>query len=236
MCSSDLQYLGDYDNAAKYFEMEPELDDYYENMAMIQYLKGRKKEAVRTYVKGINKASKENKTNRMCDLAYFYKDILGDFRKAEGYYKRALAAAETEDDRQEVEWKLAYLYFRMGKKKDAKLHAQRSMEHFRKAKSGTEENYLQYRSFGPARLMRFGWLYICLGQTQKGLQMLEDMTRWQRCRQCRYRACYEGYQHLGLYYEAMGDLEKAGTCYKKALEFNNHDISITIALKRIQKL
>ncbi len=230
------QYLGDYDNAAKYFEMEPELDDYYENMAMIQYLKGKKKEAVRTYVKGINKASKENKTSRMCDLAYFYKDILGDLRKAEGYYKRALAAAETEDDRQEVEWKLAYLYFRMGKKKDAKLHAQRSMDHFRKAKSGTEENYLQYRSFGPARLMRFGWLYICLGQTQKGLQMLEDMTRWQRCRQCRYRACYEGYQHLGLYYEATGDLEKAGTCYKKALEFNNHDISITIALKRIQKL
>ncbi len=230
------QYLEDYDSALRYFEMEPELEDYYENVAMIQYLKGRKKEAVKTYVKGVNKASKEKKTSRMCDLAYFYKDILGDFKKAEGYYKRALAAAEDEDDLREVEWKLAYLYFRCGKKKDARIHAARSLEHFRKSGSGTEENYLNYLPFGPARLMRFGWLYICLGETQKGLKMLEDMTRWPRCRQCRYKACYEGFQHLGMYYEAVGDLGKARECYEKAYEFNGHDISIIIALKRIQKL
>lgn len=230
------QYLEDYDNALRYFEMEPELDDYYENVAMVQYLQGKKKDAVKTYVKGINRASKENKCSRMCDLAYFYKDILGDFRKAEGYYKKALAAAETEDDRQETEWKLAYMYFRMGKKKDARLHAAKSLEHFKKSGSGSEENYLKYYSFGPARLMRFGWLYICLGETEKGLAMLEDMTRWKRCRQCRYRACYEGYQHLGMYYEAAGDREKACEYYKKALEYNNHEISLTIALKRIEKL
>lgn len=230
------QYLEDYDNALKYFQMEPELDDYYENVATIQYLTGKKKEAVKTYVKGINKASKEDKTDRMCDLAYFYKDILGDFKKAEGYYKRALAAAVSDDDRREVEWKLAYMYFRMGKKKDARLHAAKSLEYFQKSGNGTEENYLKYYSFGPARLMRFGWVYICLGETEKGLKMLEDMNRWQRCRQCRYKACYEGYQHLGMYYEAVGDLEKAREYYKKAQEFNSHDISITIALKRTQKL
>lgn len=230
------QYQKDYDKALQYFEMEPELEDYYENVAMVQYLKGRKKEAVKTYVKGINKASKEDKCSRMCDLAYFYKDILGDFKKAEGYLKRALAAAGTEDDRREVEWKLAYLYFRAGKKKDARLHALKSLEHFKKSGNGTEENYLKYYAFGPARLMRFGWLYICLGETQKGLGMLEDMTRWQRCRQCRYKGCYEGYQHLGMYYEAQGELEKAGQCYEKALELNSHEISITIALKRIRKI
>ena len=79
-------------------------------------------------------------------------------------------------------------------------------------------------------------MYICLGETEKGLKMLEDMNRWQRCRQCRYKACYEGYQHLGMYYEAVGDLEKAREYYKKAQKFNSHDISITIALKRTQKL
>ena len=36
------QYMGDYDNALKYFEMEPGLDDYYENLANIYYLQGRK--------------------------------------------------------------------------------------------------------------------------------------------------------------------------------------------------
>lgn len=230
------QYMGDYDNALNYFQLEPDLDDYYENVAMVLYLQGKKREAIKTYVKGINKASKDNKTSRMCDLAYFYKDILGDFRKAEGYYKRALAAALTEDDRRETEWKLAYLYFRMGKKQDARLHAAKSLEHFKNSDSGTEENYLKYYSFGPARLMRFGWLYICLGETEKGLKMLKDMTRWKRCRQCRYKACYEGYQHLGMYYEAAGDREKACEYYKKALEFNNHEITITIALKRVQKI
>ena len=230
------QYMGEYDNALNYFQLEPDLDDYYENVAMVLYLQGKKREAIKTYVKGINKASKDNKTSRMCDLAYFYKDILGDFRKAEGYYKRALAAALTEDDRRETEWKLAYLYFRMGKKQDARLHAAKSLEHFKNSDSGTEENYLKYYSFGPARLMRFGWLYICLGETEKGLKMLKDMTRWKRCRQCRYKACYEGYQHLGMYYEAAGDREKACEYYKKALEFNNHEITITIALKRVQKI
>lgn len=230
------RYQNDYGNALKYFEMEPELDDYYENVATVQYLMGKKREAVRTYVKGINKASKENKCSRMCDLAYFYKDILGDFKKAEAYYKKALSYAGTEDERQEVEWKLAYMYFRQGKKKDAAIHAQRSLEHFKKSGSGTEEHYLKYYSFGPARLMRFGWIYICLGETQKGLGMLEDMTRWRRCRQCRFKGCYEGYQHLGMYYESIGDKEKACENYKKALELNDHDISITIALKRMQKL
>lgn len=230
------QYMKDYDNALKYFEMEPGLDDYYENMAMTKYLQGKKKEAVKIYINGINKASKENKCDRMCDLAYFYKDILGDYRKAEGYYKRALAAALTDDDRREVEWKLAYMCFRTGKQKDARLHAEKSLEYFKKSGNGTEENYLKYYSYGPARLMRFGWLYICVGETGKGLEMLENMTRWQRCRQCRYKGCYEGYQHLGMYYEATGDYEKAKEYYMKAKEFNDHEISIMIALKRIQKL
>ena len=76
------QYLEEYDNALKYFEMEPELDDYYDNVASIYYLQGRTREAVKTYVKGINKASKEDKTKRMSDLAYFYKEILCDFSSA----------------------------------------------------------------------------------------------------------------------------------------------------------
>lgn len=230
------QYLEDYDNALKYFQMEPDLDDYYDNVATVYFLKGKVKDAVKTYVKGINKASREEKCRRLSDLAYFYKELLGDFKKAEGYYKRGLAAALTEDDRRETEWKLAYLYFRMGRKNDARLHAASAMEHFKKSGSGTEENYLNYLSYRPARLMRFGWLYICLGETEKGLAMFREMNECQRCRQCRYQECYEGYQHLGMYYEAAGDLEEARKNYEKAWELNKHGIAIKIALKRIQKL
>lgn len=230
------QYLEDYDNALRYFQMEPELDDYYDDVAFVYFLQGKTKEAVKTYVRGINKATKENRCRRLCDLAYFYREMLGDFKKAEGYYKRALAAAQTADDQRETEWKLAYLYFRKGRKLDARIYALRSIEHFKKSDSGTEEDYLAYLSYRPARLMRFGWLYICMGETEKGLDMLRQMTGCGRCRQCRHQGCYESYQHLGMYYEATGDYEKARENYEKACELNQHGIATRIALKRIQKL
>ena len=135
-----------------------------------------------------------------------------------------------------MEWKLAYLYFRMGKKKDAKAHALSSLEHFKKSDNGTEEHYLAYLSYRPARLMRFGWLYICVGETEKGLSMFRQMTECRRCRQCRHKVCYEGYQHLGMYYEAVGDYEKARENYEKAMEFNDHEVAAKIAWKRIQRL
>lgn len=229
------QYLGDYDNALKYFNMEPDLDDYYDNVACVYFLQGKVKEAVKTYVKGINKASKEDKAGRMSDLAYFYKEYLGDNKKAEGYYKKAIMAADSEDDLHEAEWKLAALCFRQGKKAEAKLHAKKALEHFGKAGKGTEEDYLNYLSYRPARLMRFGWIYICLGETEKGLEMFKQMTECRRCRQCRHGGCFESYQYLGMYYEAIGDHEKAYENYKKAYEFNQHGIATSIAWKRIQK-
>ncbi len=229
------QYLEDYDNALKYFNMEPELDDYYDNVACVYFLQGKVKEAVKTYVKGINKASKEKKADRMSDLAYFYKEFLDDNRKAEGYYKKALAVAGTEDDLHEIEWKLAALCFRQGKKADARIHARKALEHFEKAERGTEADYLNYMSYRPARLMRFGWIYICLGETEKGLEMFRQMTECRRCRQCRHKGCFESYQYLGMYYEAAGDHRKAYENYKKAFELNQHGIAVRIAWKRIQK-
>lgn len=230
------QYMKDYDNALKYYEMEPELDDYYDNVASVYYLQGKTRAAIKKYEEGIRKASKEDKTKRFCDLAYFYKEILFDFKKAEVYYKKAIAAATTEDDRHETEWKIASLCFRMGKKLDARIHAIKAMEHFKKSDSGTEEDYLNYLSYRPARLMRFGWIYICMGETEKGLEMFRQMNQGLRCRQCRFKGCFESYQYLGMYYEAVGDREQAYENYRKAYELNSHGMATTIAWKRIQTL
>ena len=109
------------------------------------------------------------------------------------------------------------------------------MEHFEKAERGTEADYLNYMSYRPARLMRFGWIYICLGETEKGLEMFRQMTECRRCRQCRHKGCFESYQYLGMYYEAAGDHRKAYENYKKAFELNQHGIAVRIAWKRIQK-
>ena len=230
------QYMGDYENALKYFQMEPGLDDYYENMANVYYLQGKKKLAIQTYEEGIRKASKEDKSDRFSDLAYFYRHILRETKKAEYYYKKALAVATNDDDRHELEWKLAALYFTMGKRDNARLFARKSLEHFNKAGNGTEENYLNYLQYRPARLMRFGWIYICLGETQKGLSLFRQMTECHRCRHCRHRECFEAYQYLGRYYETTGDYEQALEYYEKAYAANDQDLVSAVSIEKVKEL
>lgn len=230
------QYMGDYDNALKYFEMEPGLDDYYENTANIYFLQGKKKLAIQTYEEGIRKASKENKSDRFSDLAYFYRHVLRDTKKAEYYYKKALSTATDDDDRHELEWKMAALYFTIGKKDNAKLFARKALEHFNKAGNGTEANYLDYLQYRPARLMRFGWIYICLGETEKGLTMFRQMTQCWRCRHCRHKECFEAYQYLGRYYETTGEYEKALEYYEKAYEINDQDLVSEISIEKVKEL
>ncbi len=217
------QYICEYDNALKYFQMEPGLDDYYENTANIYFLQGKRKLAIQTYEEGIRKASKENKSDRFSDLAYFYRHVLRDTKKAEYYYKKALSTATDDDDRHELEWKMAALYFTIGKKDNARLFARKALEHFNKAGNGTEANYLDYLQYRPARLMRFGWIYICLGETEKGLTMFRQMTQCWRCRHCRHKECFEAYQYLGRYYETTGEYEKALEFYGKAYEVDGED-------------
>lgn len=228
------QAMGDYDNALKYYEMEPGLDDYYDNVASIYHLQGKEKLAIKTYERGIHKASEADKADRISDLAYYYKEILRDYKKAKLYYKKALAAAKTNDQYRELEWKLASLYFMLGEKENAKLHAGKALEYFEKSDNGTQENYLNYAQYRPARLMRFGWVYICLGETEKGLDMFRQMTQCQKCRQCRYKACFESYWYLGRYYETAGDYKKALEYVEKAYELNDHDIAVTVSLKRLR--
>ncbi len=230
------QYMGDYDNALKYFQMEPGLDDYYENTANVYFLQGKRKLAIQTYEEGIRKASKENKSDRFSDLAYFYRHVLRDTKKAEYYYKKALSTATDDDDRHELEWKMAALYFTIGKKDNARLFARKALEHFNKAGNGTEANYLDYLQYRPARLMRFGWIYICLGETEKGLTMFRQMTQCWRCRHCRHKECFEAYQYLGRYYETTGEYEKALEFYEKAYEVNDQDLVSKISMEKVKEL
>ena len=131
---------------------------------------------------------------------------------------------------------MAALYFAMGKKDNAKLFARKSLEHFHKCKNGTEEDYLNYLQYRPARLMRFGWIYICLGETEKGLQMFRQMTQCWRCRHCRHRECFEAYQYLGRYYETVGDYEKALEWYERAYTINDQDLVSKISIEKVKEL
>lgn len=229
------QYMGDYKQALSYFQKATDQDEYYSWIGDVQYLQGRTGLAVITYKKGIQAAKKDQKASRLSALAAYYKDQAMDFKKAEAYFLKALAIETDEDELRELEWELAVICFRMGHFKDAKIHAQKSLEHFAKTKWACEEHYLNYRPYRPARLMRHGWLYICLGETEKGLGFLNQMNECLRCRQCRHQTCFESYLHLAMYYEAVGQYDKAIAYYEKSVEANPVAITPRATLEHLKK-
>ncbi len=224
-----------YDEAIEYLDKYPEDRNYYENVAAAYFLKGKERQAVQILEKGVRQASKEDKADRLSDLGYFYKEFLRDYRKAAAYYKKALAAATDDHDRHEIGWKLAFTYFLMGKADLAKQYAGESLENFKKCNMGKEADYLAYRQYRPARLMRFAWIYIGLGETEKGLGLLRDMLTCTRCRHCRHRDCFEAYLYLGRYYEGIGDYEKALEYCEKAYEINDHEVAVIVSVQELRK-
>lgn len=228
-------YLGEYENALKYFEMVPDDEDYYTNISEVYVYQNKYEEAVRILKKGIEQAKGEDKTTAFYELACYYKNYKYDFPKAEYYFKKALSHAGTEYKLYETEWRLAELYFRMGRLEDAKLYGERGLEHFRRSDRGTEEDYLGYGEYRPARLMRHGWLYIAAGETEKGLDYFRQMLSCTRCRQCRHRECFESYLYLGWYCEAVGEPEKALEYYQKGLNIVPYSLTLRSSIAMVEK-
>ena len=102
--------------------------------------------------------------------------------------------------------------------------------------TGKVEDYLNYKEYRPARLATIGWNYIALGETEKGLQMFQDMSACRKCRQCRHKACFEAPWYEGLYYEAIGEYEKAKECYERGLKIKPHSLALRFALRGIEQL
>lgn len=229
-------YLGDYRKALTYLNMVPNDEDYYDNVSDVYYLQGKPKDAARFLERGVRDAKNGTaKADAYVKLGGYYADYERNYKKAEYALKKALSLETREKELHDIEWLFAMLYFRMGKRKDAKLHAKRSLEHFEKSRWAREDDYLNYGEFRPARLMRHGWAYIALGETEKGLRMLKDMLTCTRCRQCRYPGCYEAFLYLGWYYEAVGDVKKATECYEKGLEYNEHSIKLRICIENLKR-
>lgn len=228
-------YLGEYENARKYLNMVPDDEDYYSNIADIYVREGNYEEAVKTLETGLENAEEENKPNACFELASHYKNYEYDFPKAEYYLKKALTHAAKERTMYEIEWRLGELYFRMGRLEDAKYYGQRALEHFRQSGCGTDEDYLNYGEYRPARLLRHGWIYIALGDTRKGLDYFRQMIVCTRCRHCRHRKCFEGFLYLGWYYEAVGELEQALEYYREGLKIMPYGLSLKASIASVQK-
>lgn len=229
-------YLGKYDLALEYMKQAPDHSNYYENVANLYFRQGNPAQG-EAFLKQALAKEKDSakKAEILLHTANYYWDMLRDLRKAASCMKKAIALQTDMDKLYDYEWKLASIYFCLGKKRDAKIHAERSMEYFRKADNGTEADYLNYKEFRAARLLRFGWNYIMLGETKKGLDMLRGMSSCTKCRHCHCSGCFEGPLYLGLYYEAIGDYPKAREYYQKGLEIKPHSIELQVALKAVSR-
>lgn len=227
-------YLGKYDLALEYMNQAPEHSNYYENVASLYFRQGNPKQG-EAFLKNSLAREKDSakKAEILLHMTNYYWDALRDLRKAASCAKKAIALQTDVDKLYDYEWKLASLYFCLGKKRDAKVHAERSMEYFKEAENGTEKDYLNYKEFRAARLLRFGWNYIMLGETKKGLDMLRGMSTCVKCRHCHCSGCFEGPLYLGLYYEAIGDYPKAREYYQKGLELKPHSIELQVALRAV---
>ncbi len=228
-------YLEEYDKALEYLSKAPDRDDYCENTALIHFLTGNKRKAIHFYERQLNAATEKNdKADLLYAMGSFYSDYLNDLPKALACYKRGLLLSDRENRLMDLEWRASMTLFRMGRRADAKNHAAKALEHFAKEECGVEEYYLGYRQFRPARLLRFGWLRICLGEPEEGLRLLREMTACSRCRMCRRAGCFESYLFLGLYYEAIGDNTEALRLYRQAEALNPQEKSIAIAAARVE--
>lgn len=227
-------YLGRYREAEATFSVAADQESYYKDMADLWYRQGKYKKAYKMMMKGVKKAEAKEKAARLCDLGEFCLEYLRRFRLAAYWLERAISYDAVHSVKFECEWRLAWTYFLMKEYGKAKRHAEQALEHFKQSGNGSVNDYLAYRQAGPARALRFAWIAIAMGETEKGLALFDHMDSGYRCRICR-TGCYEKYLYMGVYYEAVGQKQTAMELYEKAETLNPHSMEVKSAIKMLRK-
>lgn len=228
-------YLGEYEKAEAAYRHTTQRDDYYSNMGDWWFYQGNIKKGLASYKMGIDKAPADKKAERQASLGLVYMEQLQLCPKAVAWFKRAIARTSDHDDLFDYERYLARAYYMMGKYGPAAEHAKRALEHFKLAGSRTEADYLAYGPYKPAREGLMGWLYLAVGDRERGRKLFEQMNQGYRCKGCRYPGCYEKYLYQGLYHEMEGELERAMEEYREAIRLNPHSLEVKCALENLQK-
>lgn len=224
-------YLGQYDQAREAYEKASERKGYTGMIGGLLLRQGKRRQGLLWYLRNLKKKDQDSWSELGDQLA----DIFASYRLAAYCYRRAIAIETDPYELFLLELEAAWAYYRAGDWAKAQKHALESVEHFKKANKGTLEEYAGYASYGPARKAAIGRLMLCIGGKEEGLSALEQIDQIPRCKNCRYQSCYEAYQHLGDYYRAHGQLEKARECYEEALRRNSHSTEVRERLRRLKK-
>lgn len=225
--------MEEYDKALECYKHTKDRGDHYKDISDVWMKRGNAKKAIYYCKEGIKRAENNEKGKRLSDLGDLYMEMLMDYEKAISCYQKALAEETNANLRFQYEAYLARCYVMLNMPKEAKIHGQAALNELENS-GRTLENHLAFKAYGTARMANIGWIYLALGETEKGLGYFRDMQKKPRCKNCSHKECFESYLYLGRYYESRGELDKALEYLNKTHEINPFCMEAVRATEYIQ--
>ncbi len=185
---------------------------------------------------GINYYKKLLKKNENIDLIInavdFYIDVLRDFKTAYKLTKKALKDMDRmtfSQKRSLLGNHIAACYY-LKKTEDAKGYFNEFVSLFQK-ECGGFANYLKRASLRPARLFTLALPHLYTGQLDQAEAFFRSMLSGRRCKHCRYKACFEAHQGLGLLFEMQGKRKEAAEEFRLCLELDPYNWDALYAVR-----
>ena len=194
------------------------------------------RQCIDLHMEGIRRSEGALRTRRLRRMGEMFMEKLLDYKKAVRCFEEALDETDNPDDVCLLETKIARCFYYLKKYRKAKVHARLAMDAIC-AEERTLEDYLDYVSDGPSRAAVAGWLEICMGNRERGLEHFRSMEKMRACGGCLYeKGCYESCLNQGWLYEREGDYPRAMEYLKRACERNPGSFCARRLMEQIRKM
>ena len=162
-------------------------------------------------------------------------ESLAEFEKAAREYKKSVALRKEDDfwNRFHCEYIIARDYYMLGDYEQAAHHAKNALKRLEE-RNTTPEDFMTWPGNAPVRTGNIGWIYLALGEKEKGKKYLEEMETLRPCRSCEYVKCYEASLWLGYYYFCEKEYEKAAELLEETLKRNFDALTAEFLLKKLR--
>ena len=210
---------------------------YWNQISFILLKMGKVQESLDTY-----KRAKEEFIKNAADkeeLAGLYDKWADRLMEVQNYaeaikrYQEAAALYEDNWDIFDSECELAKTCYLQGEYEQAEKHAKKVLDCMEKRHT-TPEDYVSYAGYVPIRKGWMAWIYLALGQKEKGKRFFEEMETEHPCASCKYPKCFEASLWLGYYYYCEGEYEKAAELFEEALRRNADVLEAKFMLEKIK--
>ncbi|MDE7282603.1 MAG: tetratricopeptide repeat protein [Lachnospiraceae bacterium] len=213
--------------------------DYYHNISFILLRMGKIQESIDAYEEGKKELLKCSADKD--ELADLYENLgdryesLAEFEKAAEEYKKSVALRKEDDfsNRFNCEYYIARDYYLLGDYEQAAHHAKNALKRLEE-RNTTPEDYMTWPGYALVRTGIIGWIYLALGEKEKGKKCLEDMETMRPCKSCEYGKCYEASLWLGYYYFCEKEYEKAAELMEETLKRNFDALAAEFLLKKLR--